>query len=100
MSLNLHLEMEPDALADNGTVESCYKNATEFIPERWGEKSDLVRDKSVFVPFSVGKFTFNYAVDDSFLFSKVNYFRPILLRGKTACIDGITQCHRTDCHSV
>jgi hypothetical protein len=37
-------------------VESCFENATEFIPERWGEKPEMVRDKQVFVPFSVGKF--------------------------------------------
>jgi cytochrome P450 len=37
-------------------VESCYEKALEFIPERWGEKSEMVRDKGVFVPFSIGEF--------------------------------------------
>lgn len=35
-------------------VDSCFKNASEFIPERWGEKPELVIDKSVFLPFSTG----------------------------------------------
>jgi cytochrome P450 len=35
-------------------VESCYKHAEEFIPERWGEKPELLLNKSVFVPFSSG----------------------------------------------
>ncbi|KAE9378415.1 cytochrome P450 monooxygenase-like protein [Stipitochalara longipes BDJ] len=39
-----------------GRLESCYENATEFIPERWGEKSEMVRDKGVFVPFSIGPY--------------------------------------------
>jgi len=39
-----------------GRLESCYQKANEFIPERWGEKPDMVRDKSVFVPFSTGPY--------------------------------------------
>ncbi|KAN0108780.1 cytochrome P450 [Hyaloscypha variabilis] len=39
-----------------GRLESCYEKALEFIPERWGEKSEMVRDKGVFVPFSIGPY--------------------------------------------
>jgi hypothetical protein len=35
-------------------VESCYKHAEEFIPERWGEKPELLLNKSIFVPFFSG----------------------------------------------
>jgi cytochrome P450 len=37
-------------------VESCYERAEEFLPERWGDKPELVLNKAVFVPFSSGKF--------------------------------------------
>ncbi|CAG8972199.1 hypothetical protein HYALB_00007341 [Hymenoscyphus albidus] len=37
-----------------GRLESCFKSASEFIPERWGEKPELVLNKSVFLPFSTG----------------------------------------------
>ncbi|TVY92722.1 Cytochrome P450 monooxygenase [Lachnellula willkommii] len=39
-----------------GRLESCYKNAEEFLPERWEENSELILDKSVFVPFSSGPY--------------------------------------------
>jgi cytochrome P450 len=37
-------------------VESCYERAEKFLPERWGDKPELVLNKTVFVPFSSGKF--------------------------------------------
>ncbi len=43
------------SIAYSVLVEACYERATEFIPERWGEKPEMVRDKQVFVPFSVGR---------------------------------------------
>ncbi|TVY35049.1 Cytochrome P450 monooxygenase [Lachnellula subtilissima] len=39
-----------------GRLESCYKNAEEFLPERWEEDSELILNKSVFVPFSSGPY--------------------------------------------
>ncbi|KAH8797552.1 cytochrome P450 monooxygenase-like protein [Hyaloscypha sp. PMI_1271] len=40
-----------------GRLESCYEKPSEFIPDRWGEKPEMVRDKGVFVPFSVGPYS-------------------------------------------
>ncbi|TVY48702.1 Cytochrome P450 monooxygenase [Lachnellula occidentalis] len=40
-----------------GRLESCYKNAEEFLPERWEKDSDLILNKSVFVPFSSGPYS-------------------------------------------
>lgn len=37
-------------------MESCYERPEEFLPERWGDKLDLVLNKAVFVPFSSGEF--------------------------------------------
>jgi hypothetical protein len=50
------LKLHGISIADDEIVESCYEKATEFIPERWGEKPEMVRDKSVFAPFSIGEF--------------------------------------------
>ena len=35
-------------------VESCFQHAAEFIPERWGDKPELVKNKAAFSPFSTG----------------------------------------------
>lgn len=38
-----------------GLVESCFERATEFIPERWVEKPEMIKDKRAFNPFNLGK---------------------------------------------
>ena len=37
-----------------GRLESCYEDATEFVPERWYSKPSLIRNKAGFAPFSLG----------------------------------------------
>ncbi|KJZ71063.1 hypothetical protein HIM_09535 [Hirsutella minnesotensis 3608] len=37
-------------------TESLYPQANEFIPERWYSKPEMVTDKSIFVPFSIGPY--------------------------------------------
>jgi cytochrome P450 len=37
-----------------GRLESCFEQASEFIPERWYSKPEMVKDKSAFAPFSLG----------------------------------------------
>jgi Cytochrome P450 len=39
----------------DGIVESCYVNPLEYLPERWTPNSPLMKDKSAFAPFSLGK---------------------------------------------
>ena len=36
-------------------VESCFERANEFLPERWIDATHLVRDKTGFAAFSIGK---------------------------------------------
>ena len=38
-------------------MESCFKHAPEFIPERWGDKPKLIRNKSAFAPFGGGPYS-------------------------------------------
>ncbi|PMD67138.1 cytochrome P450 monooxygenase-like protein [Hyaloscypha bicolor E] len=40
-----------------GRLESCYESAEEFLPERWGERPELVLNKAVFMPFSLGTYS-------------------------------------------
>ncbi|RDW61326.1 cytochrome P450-14 [Coleophoma crateriformis] len=40
-----------------GRLESCYQNAEEFIPERWGDRPELIHDKAGFAPFSAGPYS-------------------------------------------
>lgn len=35
--------------------ERCFSQPTEFIPERWTTQPELVKDKSVYIPFGSGK---------------------------------------------
>ncbi len=36
-------------------AEENYARAEEFIPERWSSKPELIKEKNVFFPFSLGK---------------------------------------------
>ncbi|KUJ06806.1 cytochrome P450 [Mollisia scopiformis] len=40
-----------------GRLESCFKHAEEFLPERWGNKPELVLNKAVFIPFASGAYS-------------------------------------------
>jgi hypothetical protein len=35
-------------------VDFAFEHATEFIPERWYSRPDLVHDKRAFAPFTTG----------------------------------------------
>lgn len=37
-------------------VESCYERPQEFLPERWYNQPELVKDKNVHHPFAKGTF--------------------------------------------
>ncbi|MCJ1237976.1 hypothetical protein MMC14_005963 [Varicellaria rhodocarpa] len=39
-----------------GRLENCFKQAGEFIPERWYSKPDMILDKTAFAPFSSGRY--------------------------------------------
>lgn len=38
-----------------GRDEEVYESASEFIPERWSTKPEMVRQKEAFAPFTLGK---------------------------------------------
>ena len=38
-------------------VESCFEHAQEFIPERWGDKPELVHNKAAWAPFGGGVYS-------------------------------------------
>jgi cytochrome P450 len=40
---------------DGGVAEECFARPNEFIPERWIERTELVKEKDAFAPFSLGK---------------------------------------------
>ncbi|KAK3317325.1 cytochrome P450 [Cercophora scortea] len=40
-----------------GRSEACYERATEFIPERWYSKPDMIKCKDAFAAFGVGPFS-------------------------------------------
>lgn len=37
-----------------GRLESCFEDALEFVPERWCETPEMVRDKTAWIPFNIG----------------------------------------------
>lgn len=37
-----------------GRLETCFEDATAFIPERWHELSHMLRDKTAWIPFNIG----------------------------------------------
>ena len=36
--------------------EDCFEDAKSFVPERWCEKPEMVRNRACFVPFGIGRF--------------------------------------------
>ena len=44
------------SVANRLLAEDNYARATEFIPERWNSKPDLIKHKDAFAPFSTGPF--------------------------------------------
>lgn len=42
-----------------GRLESVYERAREFLPERWYSTPEMVKQKSAFAPFSLGKLNFH-----------------------------------------
>lgn len=39
--------------------ERSFEFPNEFIPERWTSRPELVKDKSVYIPFNIGKSVYN-----------------------------------------
>lgn len=39
-----------------GRLESCFERAKEFVPERWYERPEMLRDKNAWIPFNVGRY--------------------------------------------
>ena len=39
-----------------GRLESCFKNAHEFVPERWSDRPEMLQDKNAWIPFNIGSF--------------------------------------------
>ena len=37
-------------------MESCFENATSFVPERWTSKPEMIRDMHAYSPFSQGRY--------------------------------------------
>ena len=35
--------------------EDCFERAKEFVPERWNERPEMVRQKQAFAPFGMGE---------------------------------------------
>lgn len=40
-------------------VESAFEDPLSFVPERWYSRPEMIRDKSAFAPFGVGKYLFS-----------------------------------------
>jgi tryprostatin B 6-hydroxylase len=41
-----------------GRLESCFENAKGFVPERWSERPEMLRDKTAWIPFNIGMLNF------------------------------------------
>lgn len=73
-------------------VESCFKHAEEFLPERWGDKPELILNKGVFIPFASGPHLVSRPLEVPG--NSWHYNRCILVRWQAARFDGTSHCHR------
>lgn len=39
-----------------GKLESCFERGKEFIPERWYSKPEMIKNKSAYAPFALGRY--------------------------------------------
>ena len=59
-----------------GRLESCFERANDFIPERWYERLEMVRNKRAFVPFSQGRYS---CVGKNLALSELRYMTAMLV---------------------
>ena len=59
-----------------GRLESCFERANDFIPERWYERLEMVRNKRAFVPFSQGRYS---CVGKTLALSELRYVTAMLV---------------------
>ena len=56
-----------------GRLESCFERAEEFIPERWYERPEMLRDKNAWIPFNIGTFSLQCGFSTSCLYLLVGH---------------------------
>jgi tryprostatin B 6-hydroxylase len=71
-----------------GRSEAIYKQASEFIPERWYSKPEMVLEKSAYAPFSTGK----SLQKSQEWFGILNTDRYIWLYWASAGVDAASHC--------
>ena len=37
-----------------GRLESCFEDAQQYVPERWHERPEMLKDKTAWIPFNIG----------------------------------------------
>jgi tryprostatin B 6-hydroxylase len=81
-----------------GRLEEVYVRAGEFVPERWYEEPELVKDKGPYAPFNIGELSpfsslFRLRTGACFWLwkNKADFVqRHSLLCWKSACADGVS----------
>lgn len=63
-------------------LESSYKSAASWIPERWTSRPDMIVDSRGFVPFSLGRYN---CVGKSLAMSETRYVIALLI--KRFCVE-------------
>jgi cytochrome P450 len=69
-------------------VESAFEDPLSFIPERWYSRPEMIRDKSAFAPFGVGKLFFSAPIDDSPILTCISLGRRVCV-GKNLALTQI-----------
>lgn len=59
-----------------GRLESCFEKGSDFIPERWYEKQDMVRNRKAFMPFSQGRYS---CVGKNLAMAELRYVTAMLI---------------------
>ncbi|KUJ12976.1 cytochrome P450 [Mollisia scopiformis] len=57
-------------------LESCFERPTEFVPERWTTKGEMVRDRHGYAPFSIGRYN---CVGQKLAMRNVSYLVALLV---------------------
>ncbi|KAK0118486.1 hypothetical protein ONS96_011582 [Cadophora gregata f. sp. sojae] len=75
-------------------LESCFEKATEFVPERWTSRPEMVIDKRAYNPFSTGRYS---CVGQRLAMRKISHVTALLISKYTVEFgpdDDGTRCFR------
>ncbi|MCJ1457542.1 hypothetical protein MMC28_007910 [Mycoblastus sanguinarius] len=56
-------------------LESCFERASDFVPERWYSKPEMIKNKNAYAPFALGRYN---CIGKNVAYSELRYMAALL----------------------